>query len=218
MPMPNLQQVRAYFDERIQTHGASPRGADWNSAGAQEARFEQLLGLVRQAGPFSLLDYGSGYGALADYLEQRGYDADYTGYDLLESAVAAARQHHRGKPKRRFCSEEAELVGVDYVIASGIFNFRGAESFESWTDHVQESLSAPGPSTSCPKFVPGSPHPAALGGARRTRPDGALCTRSFLYMGRNPARTSGFSYWYLVPQVRAGFAAPWGRSASRRTR
>jgi len=139
--MPNLQQVRAYFDERIQTHGASPRGADWNSAGAQEARFEQLLGLVRQAGPFSLLDYGSGYGALADYLEQRGYDADYTGYDLLESAVAAARQHHRGKPKRRFCSEEAELVGVDYVIASGIFNFRGAESFESWTDHVLATLS-----------------------------------------------------------------------------
>src|SRR6185295_151454 len=55
----------------------------------------------------------------------------------------------------------------------------------------------PGPSTSCLKFVPGSPHPAALGGARRTR---ALCTRSFLYFGRNPARTSGLSYQRAMPQ------------------
>jgi cyclopropane fatty-acyl-phospholipid synthase-like methyltransferase len=141
MKMPNLQPVRAYFEDRIQQHGASARGADWNSAAAQETRFEQLLGVVRQTGPLSVLDYGSGYGALADYLEQRGYDAEYTGYDLLESAVAAAREHHRGKAKRRFCSDASELTTVDYVIASGIFNFRGPEAFESWTDHVVATLS-----------------------------------------------------------------------------
>jgi SAM-dependent methyltransferase len=140
MKMPDLQQVRAYFDERIRTHGASPRGSDWNSSAAQETRFDQLLGVIRQPGPFSLLDYGSGYGALADYMEQLGYEADYTGYDLLESAVAVARERHRGNPKRRFCLEEAELASVDYVVASGIFNFRGAAPFEGWTDHVLETL------------------------------------------------------------------------------
>jgi SAM-dependent methyltransferase len=138
--MPDLQPVRTYFEERIQAHGASPRGADWNSATAQETRFDQLLGVVKQPGPFSLLDYGSGYGALADYLELRGYDADYTGYDLLQSAVSAATEHHQGKPKRKFFSDEAALTSVDYVVASGIFNFRGAESFESWTEYVVETL------------------------------------------------------------------------------
>jgi SAM-dependent methyltransferase len=138
--MPNMQPVRAYFDERIQQHGASPRGADWNGPGAQEARFDQLLRVIAEPGAFSLLDYGCGYGGLADYLEQLGHSAEYTGYDLLESAVAAAREHHRGKPRRTFYSNESELSPVDYVVASGIFNFRGAESFESWTEYVVETL------------------------------------------------------------------------------
>src|SRR4029078_13051967 len=92
--MPDLEPIRAYFEERLQAHGASPRGVDWNSATAQEARFAELLRVVKQPGPFSILDYGSGYGALADYLEREGYEADYVGYDMLESAVAAAEEHH----------------------------------------------------------------------------------------------------------------------------
>lgn len=138
--MPNLEPVRAYFDERIRAHGASPRGSDWNSSAAQEARFAQLLGVVNQSGPFSVLDYGCGYGALAEYLEAKGYDADYVGYDLLESAIEAANAHHRGKPRRTFRSDPALLEPVDYTVASGIFNFRGAETFDDWTAHVIEVL------------------------------------------------------------------------------
>ena len=138
--MPDLEPIRAYFEERLQAHGASPRGVDWNSATAQEARFAQLLGVVRQPGKFSILDYGSGYGALADYLEREGYEADYVGYDMLESAVAAAEEHHRGKPGRRFYSDKSLLTSVDYAVASGVFNYRGPESFDGWTEIVIASL------------------------------------------------------------------------------
>jgi cyclopropane fatty-acyl-phospholipid synthase-like methyltransferase len=138
--MPDLQPIRAYFEERLQAHGASPRGVDWNSATAQEARFAQLLGVVRQPGKFSILDYGSGYGALADYLEREGYEAEYVGYDMLESAVAAAEEHHRGKPGRRFYSDKSLLPSVDYAVASGVFNYRGPESFDGWTEIVIAAL------------------------------------------------------------------------------
>lgn len=138
--MPNFEPVRAYFEERIRAHGASPQGADWNSATAQEARFAQLLSVVKDAGQFSLLDYGCGYGALADYLEANGYSAAYVGYDMLESAIVSAREHHAAKPGRTFYSDQAELRPVDYVVASGIFNYRGSESFESWTEHVVQVL------------------------------------------------------------------------------
>ncbi|HTV21081.1 MAG TPA: methyltransferase [Polyangiaceae bacterium] len=138
--MPNFEPVRAYFDERIRAHGASPRGSDWNSSAAQEARFDQLLRVVNKPGEFSLLDYGCGYGGLADYLETQGHSADYVGYDLLESAIATAHEHHRGKPRRTFTSDATRLAPVDYVVASGIFNFRGAESFESWTEYVVQVL------------------------------------------------------------------------------
>lgn len=139
--MPNFEPVRAYFDERIRAHGASPRGSDWNSSAAQEARFDQLLRVVAKPGEFSLLDYGCGYGALADYLDAQGHSADYVGYDLLESAITTANEHHRGKPRRTFTADATSLGPVDYVVASGIFNFRGAESFEAWTEYVVQVLS-----------------------------------------------------------------------------
>ena len=44
--IPNLDQVKSYFDKRIQEHGASPRGSDWNSETSQNLRFDQLLKVV----------------------------------------------------------------------------------------------------------------------------------------------------------------------------
>jgi SAM-dependent methyltransferase len=133
--IPNLDHVKSYFDKRIREHGASPRGSDWNSETSQNIRFEQLLRAV-ESQSFSILDYGCGYGALADYLTTRGFDADYYGYDILESAIETARQAHREKPRRSFFTDKTQLPVCDYTVASGIFNFRGEQSFEDWTEYV----------------------------------------------------------------------------------
>ncbi|HET6595544.1 MAG TPA: class I SAM-dependent methyltransferase [Anaerolineales bacterium] len=137
--IPSLDHVKSYFDKRIREHGASPRGSDWNSETSQNIRFDQLLKVV-ESESFSILDYGCGYGALADYLLTKGFDADYYGYDILESAIEAARQAHQDKPRRTFLTDKAQLPVCDYVVASGIFNFRGEQSFEKWTDYVLSVL------------------------------------------------------------------------------
>jgi SAM-dependent methyltransferase len=131
----NLDQVKSYFDKRIREHGASPRGSDWNSETSQNIRFDQLLKVV-DSKTFSILDYGCGYGALADYLATLGLDADYYGFDILESAIETARTAHAGKPRRTFTSDKSQLPVCDYVVASGIFNFRGEQSFDNWTEYV----------------------------------------------------------------------------------
>ncbi|HEX9388152.1 MAG TPA: class I SAM-dependent methyltransferase [Anaerolineales bacterium] len=133
--IPNLDHVKSYFDKRIHEHGASPRGSDWNSEASQNARFDQLLKVV-ETQSFSLLDYGCGYGALADYLDAKGFDVDYYGYDILESAIETARKTHVDKPRRSFFTDKSQLPICDYTIASGIFNFRGEQSFEDWTEYV----------------------------------------------------------------------------------
>jgi SAM-dependent methyltransferase len=133
--IPNLDHVKSYFDKRIQEHGASPRGSDWNSETSQNTRFDQLLKVV-ETQSFSLLDYGCGYGALADYLATKGFDTDYYGYDILESAIETARKTHVDKPRRSFFTDKSQLPNCDYTIASGIFNFRGEQSFEDWTEYV----------------------------------------------------------------------------------
>src|SRR5574341_647811 len=129
--VPNLDQVKSYFNKRIQEHGASPRGSDWNSEVSQNTRFDQLLKVIETPEPFSLLDYGCGYGALADYLAEIGFDVDYYGYDILESAIDEARKIHIGKPRRTFFVSGDKLPVCDYTVASGIFNFRGDQSFEA---------------------------------------------------------------------------------------
>jgi SAM-dependent methyltransferase len=133
--IPNLDHVKSYFDKRIQEHGASPRGSDWNSETSQNTRFDQLLKVI-EIQSFSLLDYGCGYGALADYLDTKGFNVDYFGYDILESAIETARKAHVDKPRRKFFADKSHLPACDYTVASGIFNFRGEQSFEDWTEYV----------------------------------------------------------------------------------
>ena len=138
--IPNLDHVKSYFDKRIQEHGASPRGSDWNSETSQNTRFDQLLKVVEMQS-FSLLDYGCGYGALADYLDAKGFDVNYCGYDILESAIETACKAHLDKPRRLFFADKSQLPICDYTVASGIFNFRGEQSFDSWTEYVLGVLS-----------------------------------------------------------------------------
>jgi len=136
-----LQQLNQFYSEKIETFGATPKGVDYNSFESQEIRFEQLLKLCATGVPFSILDYGCSYGALADYLAKRGYkDVDYYGFDIVEKAIELARKVHAGKQHRTFLMKSEDLSVYDYVVASGIFNFRGDASFDSWTEFVVSEL------------------------------------------------------------------------------
>ncbi len=136
---PDLDQVKSYFDKCIREHGATPRGVNWNSQESQNLRFKQFLKLIQERS-FSLLDYGCSYGAFADYLTDQGLDVDYYGFDILESAIEEARRFHVGKPQRTFFSDPLQLTICDYVVASGVFNYRADASFVHWTDHVVHTL------------------------------------------------------------------------------
>ena len=85
--IPDLEQIKSYFDKCIQKHGTSPQGSDWNSEFSQNIRFEQLLKVVEAKESFSLLDYGCGYGALADYMINKGYKAEYFGFDNVVKKI-----------------------------------------------------------------------------------------------------------------------------------
>lgn len=135
----DLYQVKSHFEKSIREHGATARGVDWNSEASQQIRFEQLMKLFDERS-FSLLDYGCSYGALADYLATLGFEVDYYGFDILEPAIETARQVHAHKAHRTFLSDQAQLPVCDYVVASGIFNYRAEQSSENWGDHVLTTL------------------------------------------------------------------------------
>ena len=142
MPPIDLDPIKDYFAGKLETYGATPRGVDWNSETSQEARFEQLARIIRNpAEPYSLIDYGSGFGSFYDYLVSKGHRLTFYGLDIVETMVTEGRRLHADVPDCHFTTEEAELPVCDYAVASGIFNIKLEASQEAWTEYVVGLLS-----------------------------------------------------------------------------
>jgi SAM-dependent methyltransferase len=135
-----LDAVQRYYSEKIAEHGPTARGVDWNDQASQELRFEQLLKVCDFDSPFTINDYGCGYGALARYLEDRERDFQYTGFDISEKMVEQARNLLRASDRCRFVASADELQRADYTVASGIFNVRLDAQDEAWERHVFTTL------------------------------------------------------------------------------
>lgn len=135
-----IDSAARYYSERFAAHGAEPRGVDWNDEASQRLRFARLLDIVDDLdGPFSLTDYGCGYGALVAYLRERSPRSTYQGFDAASALLEHARSTW-GDGDRVFVGSREELATTDYAVASGVFNVKLDHDAEVWTDYVVEEL------------------------------------------------------------------------------
>lgn len=136
-----LKDVGNYYTGKIVEHGATPRGVDWNSVESQEVRFAQLLKIVNQATPFSLLDYGCGYGALIGYmLKQSLPEFQYCGLDISNEMLDAARRLYFKAANVEFIEQLSDSRKFDYVVASGIFNVRLGHADDTWKSYIHSEI------------------------------------------------------------------------------
>lgn len=135
-----LDNVKKYFTEKLVAHGATHRGVDYNSVESQEARFFQLTRVIDASTRYSLLDFGSGYGGMYDYLVRLGHNLHYVGYDVAEPMVVKGREMHPNNPDCWFTGELDEVPQVDFAVVSGTFNMKLDADFDSWTQIVIEAL------------------------------------------------------------------------------
>jgi SAM-dependent methyltransferase len=133
-------RVQEYYSEKIQTHGPTARGVDWNSPESQQMRFGQLIKLIDSSAPFTINDFGCGYGALADHLLQAGHDFEYCGFDISGEMVARGKELHGAADNITFVDSETELAVADYTVASGIFNVKLDTPAPEWEDYILETL------------------------------------------------------------------------------
>jgi len=136
-----LKNLKQFFNEQIQQYGPNAKGVDWKSQEAQYLRFDQLLKLHTDPKQhFSILDYGSGYGALAQYLTERGYHFSYTGYDMNEAAIEEGRKLFAGMNNVTMTSDEANLQPADYCIGSGLFNMKLEAPQDEWEAYMLRTI------------------------------------------------------------------------------
>jgi len=134
------KKLNQYFTEKLAIYGTTPKGVDYNGSESQEIRFEQLVKVIDPSQKFTLIDYGSGYGALFDFLARKGWDFEYYGVDLIEEMVIAGREAHKEFPNVHFTTNEKEAPLADYLLASGIFNVKMETAYDDWQEFVFQTL------------------------------------------------------------------------------
>ncbi|MGY3443975.1 MULTISPECIES: class I SAM-dependent methyltransferase [unclassified Bradyrhizobium] len=131
-------KVRDYYSGTLERHGPTPLGVDWPNVLSQNLRFVQLLKLCDFRRPFSLNDFGCGYGALLEFLATRHGDAEvtYRGIDISPAMIAAARARWAGSTQASFAEGSQCGALADYSLASGIFNVRLGHPVADWEAYV----------------------------------------------------------------------------------
>lgn len=135
-----LAGVGRYYSDKVRTFGPTARGVDWNSPESQELRFEQLLKVCDLSKPFSINDYGCGYGALAEYMTRGKCTFRYCGFDISADMLSKAIELHREHSRCKFVRDDSDLTVMDYTVASGIFNVRLGTGDSEWMDYVTHAL------------------------------------------------------------------------------
>jgi len=135
-----LEEVGRYYSEKLSIYGATAKGVDWNSPESQELRFDQLLKVCDRTKTFAINDYGCGYGALIEYMNDSGYTFQYRGYDISSRMISKAKTIYEDLEYCEFFTDESRLTSADYTVASGIFNVKLKTDERVWADYVLQIL------------------------------------------------------------------------------
>lgn len=110
------------------------RQVGWEDRLQQFVAFEVLAGVgnLCDSQRLSVLDVGCGLGEFYGYLRGLGFAGDYTGIDLVPELVQTARSRYPGVT---FVTADILDPGLalephDYVVASGLFDYRTPDSPE----------------------------------------------------------------------------------------
>lgn len=135
-----LPQVASYYASKLEQHGTTSQGVDWNGNDSHELRHRQFLRLLEDSPNATVIDLGCGFGDFLRFLRAEGYRGRFTGYDIATSMIEKAQElFGEGEDCQWRVGSEPEEV-ADFAIASGIFNVKGDVPGEAWIDYVNQTL------------------------------------------------------------------------------
>ena len=144
MSRPDIERAvegqRRLYTESLAEHGIASKAVGWKDEASQRLRFDKLVEVVVGNAGFAAGDWGCGYGAMFDYLDERFGPTltRYEGYDISEEMVSAA--HDRiVDPRARFVLG-SNLGPADYAFVSGTFNVRFDVPDDAWETWIEERL------------------------------------------------------------------------------
>ncbi len=135
-----LREVARYYAARLEEHGPTSRGVDWNNRASHENRHQQFLRLLQRDPDASVIDLGCGFGDFLRFLREAGHRGKYLGYDVSSSMIESARELHRDSKNCEWRVGNDPAETADFAIASGIFNVKGSVSSDQWAEYVDDTI------------------------------------------------------------------------------
>ena len=135
--------LKQYFSAKLKEHGPTARGVDWSSEQRQDICFRQLIRIMEN--PLakrldftpSILDYGCGYGALAEWLAATEIRfSRYQGFDFTPSMIEHAKLLFGSLENVKFTDRGAEVEPADFVIGSGLLALKLDARKLEWEEYV----------------------------------------------------------------------------------
>ncbi len=131
------EAVISRYTERFKDYGYSPQSLGWTK-GKQGLRYDILSSQwdMRNA---SVLDLGCGFADLFNHLDKKFNLSKYYGIELVPALYEEAKARHADNKKVQLFQASVldldleTLIGqVDYVLISGLFNFKlqGSDNYE----------------------------------------------------------------------------------------
>ncbi len=119
------ENIIKLYQKRYGSYGYSPKSLLWDK-GKQDIRFDILTSFYNLKYK-SILDIGCGFGDLNRILYRKFGDYNYLGIDLVEDLINKAKELY-ARPNIKFITGEFLeydfFQKFDYIIASGIFNYK----------------------------------------------------------------------------------------------
>lgn len=129
LPLEQRLRIQLRHKHSIERFGYRAEALFWKDKTVQTKRFELLAKLLpfptqTPNQPWTLLDVGCGFADFYSYLNQLGYECDYTGLDISEDMIYSASCLH---PDIRLIQGELSDCDFkdnqfDYVVLSGALN------------------------------------------------------------------------------------------------
>ena len=136
----HLRPITDYYDEKITTFGPTPNGVDWKDSKSQSIRLEKIAQILPKDEIFSLNDLGCGYGELAIYLRDSGFNFRYFGYDVSEKMIEEARKKLGTLSNVNLYTSSKLELEKEYSVASGIFSVKAEVEKKIWEKHILDTI------------------------------------------------------------------------------
>jgi len=135
-----LKAVADYYTSRLDQHGPTPRGVDWNGPESHVLRHRQFMRLFEGSSDASVLDLGCGFGDFFRFLRTHGHRGVYVGYDVAPSMIEQARRLHGEESDCWWKIGSKPTECADFAVASGLFNVKGDFPVEAWSRYVCDAI------------------------------------------------------------------------------